>query len=296
MKNRSTNGSSRLKGVWLLALALACPFWFGAEPAAAQGRMRPEDVIARHLEAIGAAETRATVRSRVIAGTGLASFRTPASGQIEGQAVLASEGNKSFLGITFDNAEYPFERLGFDGSRLTAGYVRPGTRTTLADFLLTHDVVFKQGLIGGALSTAWPLYNMPASGARAEYAGLRRVENREAHTLRFRPRGSSDLRITLYFDQETFHHIRTEYDRSIAGQIGGGVDASARQSETRYKLIEDFSDFRPESGLTLPHTYKLTLRIEGTARSFIADWTFTLTQFAFNQPIAPQSFSLQAAN
>jgi hypothetical protein len=81
-------------------------------------------------------------------------------------------------------------------------------------------------------------------------------------------RGGSDLSITLFFDAETFQHVRTVYRKVLPAQMGraavgtsSGIDrvgeSSAQQSSTIYEMTEDFSDFKPEGELTLPHTYKL---------------------------------------
>jgi hypothetical protein len=112
------------------------------------------------------------------------------------------------------------------------------------------------------------------------------------YQLKCYPSGS-DLKITLSFDAETFHHVRTEYERSVIAQMGGTPETSANQSETRYKLVEDFSDFKKEGGLTLPHAYKIQLEITTGSRGAVkAQWEMTLSQFQFNQRIEPGSFDV----
>ena len=98
--------------------------------------------------------------------------------------------------------------------------------------------------------------------------------------------------MTLCFDAETFQHVRTEYSRSVVAQMGTTAETSARQSETHYKLVEDFSDFKKEGGLTLPHTYRISLEIMGRQGSFRAEWALTLSEFQFNQRIDPASFDV----
>jgi hypothetical protein len=276
----------RIAAVILLTITAASP------SALAVQKMKPEDVVAKHLESIGAEETRASVSSRIINGTTTVTFRSPGKGQIGGQAVVASRKNQVLMGMNFGNPNYPYEKLGFDGETLTTGYITPGSRSALANFFLTYDIIFKQGLIGGVLSSAWPLHDLTAKNPRLEYGGIKKINNREAYELEYYPRGGSDLQIKLFFDKETFQHVRTEYERVISALMGSNPDTSARQRETRYKLVEEFSDFKRESGLMMPHTYKINLESNTSGGTYSADWTMSLTQFQFNQRIDPSSFNI----
>src|SRR5258708_21716858 len=85
---------------------------------------------------------------------------------------------------------------------------------------MTHDLIFKQGLMGGTLSSAWPLLDLTARGPLLEYVGTKKVDNRLLHELKYLPRGGSDLKIALFFEQDTFRHVRTAYERGIAAPTG----------------------------------------------------------------------------
>jgi hypothetical protein len=52
---------------------------------------------------------------------------------------------------------------------------------------------------------------------------------------------------------------------------------AVRQKETHLKLMEESSDFKPEAGLTLPHTYKLQLSFDTAYKPLLQDWVLTLT-------------------
>src|SRR5882724_10424209 len=71
---------SRLLALVLLTFVLAGPTSSSAQ------KIKPEDIVARHLEAIGPAKARAS--ARVIAGTSQVIFRTPPPGQAIGRAVF----------------------------------------------------------------------------------------------------------------------------------------------------------------------------------------------------------------
>jgi hypothetical protein len=273
--------------LFLLAVSL-----FVAPGVPAGEKMKPEEVVAKHIESIGAIEKLASSSSRVISGTCRFSSRVRGNNSAQGPAVLASMGDKSLIGLAFGLSEYPFEKLGFNGKELTVAYIRPGIRSILGDFLLTHKVVFKEGLFGGILSSAWPLLDLSVRKPKLEYAGLKEINGRGVHVIKYRPKGGSDLEVKLFFDSETYQHVRTEYERLIPSQMGSSPDQSARKRETRYNFTEEFSDFKKENGLTLPHSFRFELVIMAATDTGQFEWNLNLEKFDFNQPIDPNSFTI----
>ena len=257
-------------------------------------KVTAEEVVAKHLESIGSAKARAAITTRIISGTSQVIFRTPPPGQAIGRAVLASEGVKSLFGMSFPSPIYPREQLGFNGTSFMAAFVTPGVRSVLGSFLMTHDLIFKQGLMGGTLSSAWPLLDLGVRTSQLEYAGTRKVDDETLHELKYQPRGASDLKITLFFDQETFRHVRTEYQRVIPASMGDRSYTNVQQREISYKMVEEFSLFKPEGGLNLPHIYRIKLTVDTTNGTFLADWIIKLTQFDFNQKIDQSAFDVSA--
>ena len=253
-----------------------------------------EDVITKHLDAIGSSEARAAVKSRVILGTALATFRIGGTGQAPGRSVLASQGNRSLMGITFDISDYPHENMGFDGKKLTVADVTPGVRSTLGKFFMAHEMPFREGLMGGVLSASWPLLDISSSKATLKYEGTRKIDGRSVHVLRYEAKNDSGLKTKLYFDAETFRHVRTEYEQRIIQQMASQPGITQQQGDSVTKLVEEFSDFKTENGLTLPHEYKLQLSIETLNRRVLQDWVFTLSRFVFNKPLDQKQFDVTA--
>lgn len=260
----------------------------------AADKLKPEELIAKHLESIGTEKARSAVKTRIIAGTSQVIFKTAPVGQSYGRAVLASEGFKNLIGMSFVSSVYPREEFGFNGNSFIAAFVTPGVRSSLGSFLMTHEVVFKQGLMGGTLSTAWPFFDLSAHHANLEYAGIKKVGDRPAHELKYSVKGTGDLQISIFFDEATFEHVRTEYRRVIAAPTGDRAYANVQERESRYKLIEEFSSFRVEHGLNLPHVYKIHLLTDAQSGTFEAEWLIKLNDFTFNQKIDPNSFTISA--
>lgn len=253
-------------------------------------KMKPEEIVAKHIEAIGNAEARSLNRSRVIAGTSLLNLRTGGRGNVSGPALLASQKDRVLLKAEFNSASYPFEKFGFDGKKLHSKQYAPGVRSPLAEFFLSHDTLFSEGLIGGTLSSAWPLLNLSERNPKLQYAGTEKVDGRTAHKLKYIPREGTELKITIFIDAETFQHLRTEYERVIAAPMGGTPGASASMREMRYKFVENFRDYRTEGGLSLPHTYAIEYTVSKLNNPIALEWTFNLTRFTFDYPIEEKEF------
>ncbi|MDQ2936174.1 MAG: hypothetical protein M3R67_01550 [Acidobacteriota bacterium] len=261
-------------------------------------KLTAEEVVARHLKSIGTPEDLASVKTRVAAGTSVFNLRSPGSGQNSGLSILFSQGNQSVIAMNFKNADYPHEKFGYDGEKLIISYIRPGIRSTLGDFVFQRSAIFKDGLMGGTLSTAWPLLNFDKTIAKLEYAGKKKVDGREVHVLRYSPRKGSDVKISMFFDAETFQHVRTEYDQTVSAQMGRTPDAAKdQQRDLHYELVEQFSDFKQVGKLVLPHTYKIKLMMERSpAGTYLADWEMNFSKFSFNQPLEAKWFDVNVTS
>lgn len=250
------------------------------------------EVLSKHLDSIGSAEARAAVKSRVILGTALATFRIGGKGQADGRAVLASQGNMSLLGVSFAVPEYPHENMGFDGKTLTVADLTPGVRSTLGKFFMTHEMPFREGLLAGTLSAAWPLLDMSSRKAVLKYDGMKKIEGRQLYVVRYEPKNDTGLKTRLFFDAETFRHVRTEYEQRQVQQMVTQPGVTQQQGDSITKLVEEFSDYKTEAGLTLPHVYRLQLSIETLNRRVLQDWQFTLSQFVFNKNLDQKQFDV----
>ncbi len=280
---------SRACGLTCLAILLMTPPF----QSLAGEKLKPEEIVARHLESIATAEARASTHTIIAAGTVVATFASPNPGKFEGQVVMASEGMKNLLGMEFGSANYSGENISFDGEEVSVGYARAGVRSNLGDLVTTYKALVKNGLVGGTLSQSWPLYDLKATKHKLEYKGTKKIEGKTLHELRFTPGGGSDMDITLFFDSETFQHVRSEYIHTVLPQLGRSVDASASLRPSRYKMIEEYSDFRREGDLTLPHKYKISLELD-TRIPFRGNWDITLDRFGFNKTIPPTMFNIGA--
>ena len=206
---------------------------------------------------------------------------------------MVSAGTKLRINMKFPALDYSGEDLAYDGAKVATGILRSGNRSALSAFLSQQDVPLKEGLLGGVLSTAWPLLRFNEQQPRLEYKGLKKIEGRELHEISYRPRkGSSELKILLHFDPATFRHVRTQYSYQIAAPVGPRERPTLNQ-DSYYSLIEEFDDFREADGLTLPHKYRLQMSVQSGRVSALYDYNIAINRVSHNQEIDEKIFTLK---
>jgi len=264
-----------------------------------------EKVIRGHVESIGNPGTLAGIKVRGISGTTLVGFIQGGTGKMSGQALVVSEGKRLGIIMKYGAIEYPGEHFAYDGNEVTVGYISPGQRSPLADFVYRYDGLLKEGLMGGVMSLKWPLLDVDKSMARLKYKGKKQIDGVDAHEVEYRYSDGKmgNVRTKIYFTAETFHHIRTEYIIRIQSEMSLQADASVREiglprpndltsgggvrsasihdvvPDSIYKLIEKFSDFKKVDAMVLPQTYVLEYSVEGQGSTFLANWTLIASQW-----------------
>ncbi|MBS1788079.1 MAG: hypothetical protein JST85_10175 [Acidobacteria bacterium] len=263
------------------------------ESAIADEKMKPEELVAKHLDSLGNADARAKITSRMTSGPSQFVIRVGGTANLSGQAMLVASGAKFRLGIQFQTADYVGEDMAFDGNKVTAGFQPGGSRSPLSLFATVQSMPLKEGLVGGVLSTAWPLLHIDQSQPKLEYRGLKKIDGRQLHELGYRPRkGSTDLKTLLYFDPETFRHVRTRYQYEVAAMIGSRDNPNANQ-ESYYSVTEEFDDFRTVDGLTLPRKYKLLFNAEGGKAALIQEWAVSFDRISHNPKLDDALFTIK---
>lgn len=252
-----------------------------------------EEVVSRHLESIGSPEARAAIKSRLVSGQLKFVIRTGTTYQEDTVARIISAGAKFRCTILWPRIlrDRKEEEIIFDGERVATGFLQYQKGQPLSDYFFRFQLPLQEGLVGGVLSTTWPLMRMEERQPRLEYKGLKKVEGQQVHAVDYRKRkGLSDLKITLYFDAETFRHLRTEYRYEIDNTFGSDAPDSSRMQTTRQLLTEEFDDFRAVDGVTLPHRYRLQLSRESGFRADLRDWELLVQKVSHKEPLDESLF------
>ncbi len=253
-------------------------------------KMTAEDVIAKHLESIGKSEDRANMKNLTAVGEVAYSKLSQPSQPAIGKVVFAAEDKSSLLAMLFDNPVYHGEKIVFDGKSKFVDFSSPGLHSQLGDFLFRYDTILTHGLLAGALEKGWALTDLQAHGAKIELEGTKKIDGKDNYVLSYQPKKGADIRIKLYFDKDTFRHTRTEYLRTNPPGMGHDPNTSTQLVETHENLTEDFSDFKTEYGITLPHTYKMRLYIERANQTYETLYVMTFKEFFYNSKLDPSTF------
>ena len=183
--------------------------------------------------------------------------------------------------MKFPSEGYPQEAFALEAGRPEIGFVLPGKRSALGSFLSTNEVILREGLLGGVLNGAWPLLDLAARGAKVGHDGLKKLEGRELHRLRYRAKkGQNELDVFLYFEPDTFRHVASVYKASLAQQMGTTPESSSRQSDVYLQVDETFSDFKPAGGLTVPASWTIRYEMQGRVTQH---WKYELAAERFGK-------------
>jgi hypothetical protein len=254
-----------------------------------------EDVVARHLDAIAPATVRASTKSRAVQGTAVYRILVGGSGSVEGKSGMVSEDHKLRFMVKFQRSDYRGEQFIFNDGKFEIAFANDDqTRSPFADFVRTHEAILREGLFGGVLSMNWALLDVPGRKPKLTYEGLKKIEGQQLHEMRYQPRKSSDLEIQLYFDPETFRHVRTVYRLSIGSNVGQDITQSAKQRPERIRLEERFSNFKDVDGQRLPEHWNIQFTRElPSGSTTVTEWDLNEDQISNNIGLDPRNFEVK---
>jgi hypothetical protein len=256
--------------------------------------MKPEGLVARHLDAIGSKEARAAAKTRVVQGTAVYRILVGGGGITEGKTGLVSDGRKFRFMMKFQN-DYRGETFIGNGDAVQVAFSNANqSRSPLASFVTTYDAIVRETLFGGVLSTAWALSDVADRKPKLVYEGLKKVDGQQVHQLRYLPRKHTDAEILLYFDAETFRHVKTVYSIEIGNNVGATITESVKNQPERSRLEERFSDFKTVDGLSLPTHWNIEFTRElPDGSTTVTEWDLKEDQITNNMGLDPRNFEMR---
>ena len=288
MRKHNIQASRAGAAVVFLVLLAAIASLEGQEP-----KLTPAELVAKHLESIGPAEARSAAKSRIAEGTVQMRILLGGSATAWGQAGLISEGRKVLLSLRFTHPDYAGEHMVFDGEKFQVGRANPVSRSGFGEFIHRYNQILREGLVGGVLSTGWPLLDVEGNRPRLLYEGLKKMDGEPLHELTYSARkGGGEVKIHLYFEPETFRHVRSVYVLIIHAQMGRTAVESISQRETRLTLEERFSEFQVVDGLTLPTHWKIHYTAERNSTT-LWEWDIVFEKVQNNLGVDPKPFAIQ---
>lgn len=294
--------------------SVAAILFLAISSARSQEHVTAEDVLQRHLDSIGTAAVRDAMKSRVVEAT--ASYRVlqGGSGQFDGKAVVASAGRQLHMLLKISAPQFEGERFISNGQKIGVEGTYPGKdRSEFGNFLYSEDAPLREGLLGGVLTTAWPLLDWRAHQGQLHYEGPKNVGGTNLLVMAYRPGGRNGLEITLYFDPSSYRHVRSVYSEeepvgistsrqsdiarassTIPTKRGMIVDRpNAWLSPSRWKIEEQFSNFKTVDGLTLPAHYDLRFEeLRPNGSKMIVQYDVNTTRVMNNIPVDARNFQI----
>ena len=256
--------------------------------------LSPEEIIAKHLETIGKKEVRDQVKT--LFALGLSSFESqfPVI-KGGGKAMIVSDRDDLMFAMSLNLRDYPYEKIGLFHDKVSLPFISPGDRSLLGSFLNEHSSILTDGLFAGDMSLRWALLYNANSKLHLKSAGTKKLDGKRVYVIDLYPSkvGSDDFTIKLFFDADTFDHIRTEYHR----EVRAGTPIFGQQNQTanaEFVLTENFSDFKTADGLRLPYSYTVDFYSNSNTSSYKTIWGVKVSQYYVNQKLAPDFFTFDA--
>lgn len=278
------NCSKSISAAYPLLIAVSLFFVFGTASGQKKAKLDPEVVVSRHLQSIGSAEALAAAMNRSLLGNSNFKDIRNSIVDVDGTAQFTSSSGNVGMHLVFSTRpsdDYRQEKIDYDGRRLAVAFATSTRRSPLGQFVFENPEMFKNGLFGGTLNTGWALMADKSSKIRKlDFHGYEKVDGTELIVLRCSISGSN-LAIKLYFDPETFDHVRTTYAAEIQPPVT--ISDEGRVSAIKHLFIETFARQMPVNGLRMPTVYKINYMYDSSSRSGQLEWTMNFSRFEFKK-------------
>lgn len=248
--------------------------------ASGDEKLTGEEIINKHLEAVGGREALSKIKTRVALGT-VRKESEPA-----GKMAIMSEA-PNHLSVFYGFRDYSLHMI-YNGSN---AFLRPAFPRQAYALTDKYEEMLASGLMFNSIS----LYNLLTAsepGAlKLEAKGTKKVGGRQAYVVQLKTSKGSTMR--LYFDTETFMWVRTDYGKvSVTSQMGTFTNDIVNQggSELTVDFYIETSDFRVVDGVKLPFKFEQVITAPILKQSATGTITGTITQYQHNIKIDPNMF------
>src|SRR5207253_2897276 len=214
--------------------------------ASGQDKLTGNEIINRHLAAVGGREALAKLKTRVALGT------VKKENEAEAELAIFSElPNRVSANYRFEKYDW---KLRYDGTKVI--FFPPISRK-LYGITDKYNEMLASGLMFNSVTLSNVLTEAESGGVKFEAKGSKKLHGRPAYVVEVK-RGKGDA-FRLYFDAEDFMWVRTDYGRvTISKQMGAFTNDVAFHGEDEIGI--DFyietSDFRNVDGIKLPFKFE----------------------------------------
>lgn len=264
----------------LIAVTFALSAMFLSPVRAQDEKLTADQILEKHLAAIGGREALGRLKTRVAAGTVRKDDEPNAR-----FAIMSEAPNR--LAAVYVFRDYDL-RMVYNGktARIAPSFARQyGPLTTKYEEMISSGLMFNQ----------ISLYNALTSSAPAEFQfeakGTKKIAGRPAYIVQAKPKKGATLR--LYFDAETFMWVRTdfgklqfsrelrEFSNDVVNQAG---------SEVSIDFYIETSDFREVDGVKLPFKFEQVMTSPILRQKSVGTVVGTIQEYKHNIQIDPAMF------
>jgi outer membrane lipoprotein-sorting protein len=220
-----------------------------------------DEVIEKHLAAIGGRAALGKLESRVATGTIMISAQgAELGGSVD---IYLKAPNKSRSYIKVDMSQFGAGEMVVD--QRCDGKTAYASNSLQGDREITGQQL--QGMLNSTFPT--PLLTVKESGAKVELVGKEKVGTRDAYVVAYTPKTGPASK--QYYDAETYMLVRTVSKMDIP-EMGGEVEQTS-----------DVSDYRDVDGIKIPFKTTVVNSMQTIA--------ITLTKVENNKPLEDAMFS-----
>jgi hypothetical protein len=249
--------------------------------AAYQGpKLTGDEIIQKHLAAVGGKEALTKFKTRVALGT------IKKDNEPEGQLAVMSE-SPNRLSVFYGFRDFDL-RMIYDGN---TAHIRPSMPRQLAPLSRKYEEILASGLAFNSISLYNLITNSSEGQLKFEAKGTKKINGREAYAVQLKPAKGSAMK--LFFDAENFMWVRTEYGKaSLSKEMGTFTNDVVSQagSEVTVDFYLDTSDFREVDGVKLPFKFEQVMTAPILRQKSIGTVVGTFKEYQHNIDIDPKMF------
>jgi hypothetical protein len=266
-------------GLFAVLLSLACVF--AASVAVGQDqKLTGDQIIEKHLEAVGGRTALAKFKNRVALGT------IKKEDEPEGQMAVMSEAPNR-LSVFYGFRDYDLHFI-YDGSK---AFIRPALPREVSNLTDKYQEMLGSGFMFNSISLYSLIANSPPGALKFENKGMKKVSGRPAYVIQVKAGKGTSMK--LYFDTENFMWVRTDYgSASVSRQMGTFTNDVVNQggSETTVDFYIETSDFRDVDGVKLPFRFEQVMTSPILRQKAVGTIVGTIREYRHNEGIDPKMF------
>jgi hypothetical protein len=260
--------------LWPVILSLSIPVFSDDKD-----KLSANDIISKHIIAIGGKEALSKIKTRVAIGTAKKDSDAAVTAAIMSEAPNRVSAIYQFEGYNW--------QLSYDGSK---PLFRPLFSRAVAPVMQKYEDMLTTGTMFNDVSLYNALIAGEAAGVKFEAKGTKKIKGKNCYVVEMkRPKGEA---VRMFFDTDTFMWVRTEYGivRLTKPMSAFTNEVTSKDEETTYDFFVETSDFKDVDGLKLPFRVEMVATAPILKQKNVGTIVITINEYRQNIEIDPKMF------